>query len=290
MADNGWIGGICFAEPDLPKLLILSLERIGVVDLPEFLYREYDSKGTLRCDLMIFVARSTRYPDVDPWFISTTSFRFPDTYRKAARKALRRLRMIYKHHLQRTPMGFFPPSEGRGRTWIAWMRGLGREEEDLEDTVSHLSIYLTGLDELYREQAAQLKQQVHRAEKATQELDEQRTRTVHAEYSLAALHVRMEEKEAELEEQRARVTHAENSLASLQARMREYEARRGIGGWIEEEEEEEPMETHWDIGTQTEEEEPEETHWDKGTQTEDDMTDQYLPLKKRSLRIEEESP
>ena len=65
-------------------------------------------------------------------------------------------------------MGFFPPTEGRGRTWIARMRGLGTEEEDLEDTVSHLSIYLTGLDELYREQAAQLKQQVHRAEKATQ--------------------------------------------------------------------------------------------------------------------------
>ena len=81
------------------------------------------------------------------------------------------------------------------------MRGLGREEEDLEDTVSHLSIYLTGLDELYREQAAQLKQQVHRAEKATEELDEQRTRTVHAEYSLAALQVQMQEKEAELEEQ-----------------------------------------------------------------------------------------
>ena len=70
---------------------------------------------------------------------------------------------------------------------------------------------------------------------------------------------------------------------------REYEARRGIGGWIEEEEEE-PMETHWDVGTQTEEEEPEETHWDKGTQTEDDVKDQYLPLKKRPLRIEEESP
>jgi hypothetical protein len=54
-------------------------------------------------------------------------------------------------------MGFFPPTEGRGRIWIARMRGLGREEEDLEDTVSHLSIYLTGLDELYREQVAQLK-------------------------------------------------------------------------------------------------------------------------------------
>ena len=116
----------------------------------------------------------------------------------------------------------------------------------------------------------------------------------------------MGEKEAELEEQQARATRAENSLATLQARMREYEARRGIGGWIEEEEEEEPeeaqwdvgiqteeeepMETHWDVGTQTEEEEPEETHWDKGTQTEDDLMDQYLPLKKRPLRIDEESP
>ena len=60
-------------------------------------------------------------------------------------------------------------------------------------------------------------------------------------------------------------------------------------GWIEEEEEE-LVKTLWDVGTQTEEEEPEETHWDKGTQTEDDMMDQYLPLKKRHLRIEEESP
>jgi len=125
------------------------------------------------------------------------------------------------------------------------MRGLGREEEDMEATVSHLSIYLTGLDELYREQAAQLKQQIHRAEKATQELEEQWTRAARAEYSLAA----------------------------LQAQMQEYEARRGIGGWIEEEEEE-----------------PEETHWDKGTQTEDDVMDQCLPPKKRPIRIEEESP
>jgi len=139
-------------------------------------------------------------------------------------------------------MGFFPPTEGGGRSWIARMRGHGRVEEDLEDTVSHLSIYLTGLDELYREQAAQLKHQIHRAEKATQELEEQRTRAARAEYSLAA----------------------------LQAQWQEYEARRGIGGWIEEE--------------------PEETHWDRGTQTEDDVMEQYLPPKKRPIQTEEESP
>jgi chromosome segregation ATPase len=124
------------------------------------------------------------------------------------------------------------------------MRGLGREEEDLEDTVSHLSIYLTGLDALYREQAAQLKQLIHGVEKLTQELEEQRTRAASAEYSLAA----------------------------LQAQMQEYENRNGIGGWLEEEEEE-----------------PMETHWDKGTQTENEM-DRFLPIKKRSIRTEEESP
>jgi hypothetical protein len=33
---------------------------------------------------MIFVGKSTLYPDVDAWFISTTGFGFPDTYQKAA--------------------------------------------------------------------------------------------------------------------------------------------------------------------------------------------------------------
>ena len=66
MDDNGWSGGIFHAEPGLPKLLILSLERIGVVDPPEYVYREYDSRGTLLCDMMIFVGKSTRYPNLDP--------------------------------------------------------------------------------------------------------------------------------------------------------------------------------------------------------------------------------
>ena len=101
-------------------------------------------------------------------------------------------------------MEFFPPTGERGRSWIARMRGLGREEEDLEDTVSHLSIYLTGLDELYHEQSAQLKHQIHRAEKAIQEMEEQRTRAVRAEYS----------------------------LATLQAQWQDHEAHKGVGGWI----------------------------------------------------------
>ena len=120
-------------------------------------------------------------------------------------------------------MGFFPPTEGRGRSWIARMRGLGREEAELEDTVSHLSIYLTGLDQLYREQATQLKYQIRSAEKAIQEMESQWIRAV----------------------------QAENSLATLQTHWQNHEAHRGAGGWLEEEE---PEETHWDRGTQTEDE------------------------------------
>jgi hypothetical protein len=39
-----------------------------------------------------------------------------------------------------------------------------------------------------------------------------------------------------------------------------------------------------------EEDEPEETHCDKGTQTEDEILEQDLPLKKRRIQLEEESP
>jgi hypothetical protein len=46
--------------------MLLSLERVGVVDPPEYTYQEYNFRGTLRCDLMIFVGKSTLYPDVDP--------------------------------------------------------------------------------------------------------------------------------------------------------------------------------------------------------------------------------
>jgi hypothetical protein len=149
MANPEWNGGVCPVQPGLPNLLLLSLERVGVRDPLEFVYREYERYGTLRCKVLIFVGRSTLYPDIEPWFVSATGFLFADTNPKAARKALRRLRVVYRQHLRRTPMGFFPSSRGRGRSWIDHIRGLEREEEDLEEVVSHLSIYLNGLDHLY---------------------------------------------------------------------------------------------------------------------------------------------
>jgi hypothetical protein len=52
------------------------MERVEVVDPPEYADREYERRGTLRCKVMIFVGRRTLYPDIQPWFVSTTGFVF----------------------------------------------------------------------------------------------------------------------------------------------------------------------------------------------------------------------
>jgi hypothetical protein len=132
-------------------------------------------------------------------------------------------------------MGFFPPSRGRGRSWIDRVRSLVREEEYLEDAVSHLSIYLNGLDHLYHEQAQQLKHQIDRAERAEQRVELERIRTRMAE-------VARHNMEQDYLRERERTLLANQALWDevKKCRRREEEA---------EVEEEEPEETHWDKGT-----------------------------------------
>jgi hypothetical protein len=135
-----------------------------------------------------------------------------------------------------------------------------REEEYLEDAVSHLSIYLNGLDHLYHEQAQQLKHQIDRAERAEQRVELERIRTRMAE-------VARHNMEQDYLRERERTLLANQALWDevKERRRREEEA-------------------------EVEEEEPEETHWDKGTQTEDMIPEQDLPPKKRRIQTEEESP
>jgi hypothetical protein len=140
------------------------------------------------------------------------------------------------------------------------MRGLEREEEDLEDTVSHLSIYLNGLDHRYREQAEQLKHQIDRAERAEQRIELERVKMRMAEVSLANL-------ERDYARERERTLIANKALWD---EVRKERRRREEAGLMEDE--------------------PEETHWDKGTQTEDVILEHDLPPKKRRIQTEEESP
>jgi hypothetical protein len=140
------------------------------------------------------------------------------------------------------------------------MRGLEREEEDLEDAVSHLSIYLNGLDHLYQEQAQQLKHQIDRAERAEQRIEFERVKTMMAEVALANM-----EQYYRRERERSEMFHK-----NLWDELHKEHRRREEAG--------------------LEEDEPEGTHWDKGTQTEDVISEQDLPRMKRRIQTEEESP
>jgi hypothetical protein len=139
------------------------------------------------------------------------------------------------------------------------MRGLEQEEEDLEDAVSHLSIYLNGLDHLYQEQAQQLKHQIDRVERVEQRIEFERVKTTMVEVALANM-----EQDYLRERERSETFH-KNIWDELHKERRREED--GL-----------------------EEDEPEETHWDKGTQTKDVILEQDLPPKKRRIQTEEESP
>ncbi|PVH34114.1 hypothetical protein PAHAL_8G147000 [Panicum hallii] len=169
MAEEGWTQGDCQAAPGFPSLLINTLEDLGVTERPRYYSREYEHHGTLRCRVILVIARSNRYPDIQPWRATATGFRHQDTYPLAIRKALRYLCRIFEEHLAPTPAKFFPPAI-RTPVWEARMRNLERP----------------ALDQLFDEQANLLREQTHRAEQAELAVRIQQIRAAHAEPRAAA--------------------------------------------------------------------------------------------------------
>jgi hypothetical protein len=164
MAEEGWTQGDCQAAPGFPGLLINTLEGLGVIERPRYYSREYEHHGTLRCRVILVIARSNRYPDIQPWRVTATGFRHRDTYPLAIRKALRYLCRIFEEHLVPTPAKFFPPAI-RTPVWEARMRNLERRRHE-EGPLYQVATYLAALDQLFDEQANLLREQTHRAEQA----------------------------------------------------------------------------------------------------------------------------
>jgi hypothetical protein len=144
--------------------LINALEGLGVTKRPRYYSREYEHHGTLRCRVILVIARSNRYPDIQPWRVTATGFRHRDTYPLAIRKALRYLCRIFEGYLAATPVRFFPPAI-RTPVWEARMRSLERRRHE-EGPLYQVATYLAALDQLFDEQANLLREQTHRAEQA----------------------------------------------------------------------------------------------------------------------------
>jgi uncharacterized protein GlcG (DUF336 family) len=144
--------------------LINSLERLGVTERPRYYSREYEHLGTLRRRVVLSIARSTRYPDIEPWRVTAIGFQHRDAYPLAIGKALHYLCRIFEEHLIPTPMRLFPPTI-RTQVWQARMRNLEWRHHQ-EDLLYHVVAYLVSLDKLFDEQARFLREQTHRAEQA----------------------------------------------------------------------------------------------------------------------------
>jgi hypothetical protein len=143
------------------------MDRVGIYECPEYSSREYEDRGTLLCEMIIFVGRSRRFPDIDPFNMTATGFRLQDTYQVVGQKTLRYLCQIYEKHIGHTPMRFFPSVKKNHPVWLARMKTLeGRGQREDDPTVVHMCYYLLTLNDLYDKQHVKLTQQIRRAEDA----------------------------------------------------------------------------------------------------------------------------
>jgi hypothetical protein len=114
--------------------------------------------------VVLSIARSNRYTNIEPWHMTAIGFRHRDTYPLALRKALRYLRRIYEEHLVPTPMRYFPTAI-RTLVWQARMRNLERRRHQ-KDLLYHIVAYLISLDKLFDDLAKLLREQMSRVEQA----------------------------------------------------------------------------------------------------------------------------
>jgi len=100
-----------------PRILHATLQKLRVNDRPEYEGHEYEEHGTERCEVTVYIRKSEEFPDItEAWNVTTTGFRFIDTYQVVAHKALWYLCQIYEEPIACTPMRFFPPLEKNRRT------------------------------------------------------------------------------------------------------------------------------------------------------------------------------
>jgi hypothetical protein len=74
MEEDGWTQGVCQEEPGFARLLIKSLERLGITERPRYYSREYEQLGTLRCRVVLSIARSNCHTNIESWHVTATGF------------------------------------------------------------------------------------------------------------------------------------------------------------------------------------------------------------------------
>ena len=201
MADD-WTTTYCINEDGFPRVLYAATVRLGIPERPEYVGREFMEHGTESCEVTIHIGASDKYLEMQPWSVTATGARMPDTIQLAARKALRYLCQMFEWHLGSTPMKYFPPLDRSRPAWAARIRNLespaGTEKNP---TVVAMSGYLLSLDDLCDQLHQRVRDLIQRAEGAESRWRKAKLAVAQAEARAAEAESRLAMAEENLREQ-----------------------------------------------------------------------------------------
>ena len=55
MVDESWTTSYCLNTPGFPELLYATMTRLGILDHPKYVGKEYEEYGTERCEVIVYV-------------------------------------------------------------------------------------------------------------------------------------------------------------------------------------------------------------------------------------------
>jgi len=74
MEGEGWVTSHCLNKEGFPKLLYSTMARLGILDHPEYMGREYEEYDTERCEVTIYIRASKDFPDIKLWSVTTARY------------------------------------------------------------------------------------------------------------------------------------------------------------------------------------------------------------------------
>ena len=61
---GAWVSSYCLNTEGFPRILYVTLQKLGVKDRPEYEGREYEKHDTERCEVTVYIEKSEEFPDI----------------------------------------------------------------------------------------------------------------------------------------------------------------------------------------------------------------------------------
>jgi hypothetical protein len=121
---NDWTTTYCTQEEGFSKVLYAATVRLGILDRPEYVSREYVEEGTEYCEVTIHIGASDKFLEMNLWCVTATGSHLTNNYQLISRKALNYLSQMYEWYLGPTSMKYFLPLDRNRPAWEARVRTL----------------------------------------------------------------------------------------------------------------------------------------------------------------------